>query len=174
MGRAGVRAAYQTYLQEANIPYLGTVYAARPTILSEDDYTQTLTGQAITESANGSSCVVVINIVGDKRERMADTGRGAVNDTNIHKMVLELFFASSSGDAVSAQQDYDAVVDALIITLRANPTPGGTAVVWSAGEYTAGVVHDQDEPFSSADGLTVLINGVIRYDAYEWVVGAGV
>lgn len=153
------------------MPFLGTVYPARPTILDEDAYVQTLSGLAIEESANGSACVAVVNIPRDKRMRRADTGRGAVQDSNIHEIALELFFASSCGDAVLAQTDYDQVVDALIIAIRENPVPG---TVWSAGEFQAGVVHDQDSPYTNADGLTILISGVVRFEAWEWIAGTGV
>jgi hypothetical protein len=169
VGRAAVRAALQSYLQDAGIPYLGTVFAARPVIIEEQDYNETLSGMAVAQSPSGSSCVAVVNLPHDKRERRADTGRGAVNDTDIHDIVLELFFASSSGDAIAAQQDYDEVVDALIVAIRANATPGGSAVIWSEGEYAFGVVHDQEEPYSTADGLSILINGVLRMQAWEWI-----
>lgn len=171
MGRAAVRSAIQSYLQGAQIPYLGSVYPARPAILPEDAYTATMSGQAIAQSANGSSCVAVVNIVSDRRVRRAAVGRGSVDDTNVHDVVVELFFASSSGEGITAQQDYDTVVDALIVAIRDNATPGG---LWSVGEFTAGVVHEQSEPFQSDDGMTVSIAGLLRFEAWEWVVGQGV
>lgn len=174
MGRVAVRNAIQAQIQGLGIPYLGSVYAARPVILEEQAYVQTMSGLAVPSSANGSSCVVVVNMPNDHRERIADTGRGTVQDTDIHKVVLELFFASVGGDGVSAQLDYDSIIDALIIAIRANPTPGGASVVWSAGEFASGVDHEQGQPLSSADGLTIFIVGTIRYDAYEWLAGSGV
>ena len=174
MGRQAVRNAIQSYLQGLGVSYLGTVYPARPTVLQEADYEQTMSGQAIAASQNGSACVAVVNIPSDRRQRQSDTGRGFVDDWNIHDIALELFFASTGGDAVAAQQDYDSVVDALIVGIRENPTPGGSSVVWSAGEFKAGVAHNQSEPYTSDDGLTILINGVIRFQAYEWISGQGV
>ena len=38
MGRSDVRQAIATYLNEAQIDYVGAVYPARPIILSEQDY----------------------------------------------------------------------------------------------------------------------------------------
>lgn len=174
MGRAAVRIAVQEYLQGLGVNYLGTVYPARPTILQEADYEQTMAGMAVAASLNGSACVAVVNIPSDLRQRQSDTGRGAVDDWNIHDIALELFFASTGGDAVTAQEDYDSIVDALFVGIRENPTPGGSAVVWSAGEFRAGVGHDQTSPYTSIDGLTILINGVIRFQAYEWLSGTGV
>lgn len=173
-GRAAVRTAIATYLEAASVPYLGSVFPARPVIIEEQDYVQTMQGTAITQSDHGSSCVAVVNITSDKRQRRADVGRGAVNDTWIHMIALELFFASTSGEAVAAQEDYDAVVDALVVAIRANANPGGAATVWSAGEFAYGVDHTQEEPYTSEDGMTVLINGVIRFEAWEYVAGTGV
>lgn len=170
MGRAAVRSAIQTYLQGAAVPYLGSVYPARPLVLPEDAYTETMTGQAIAQSTSGSSCVAVVNIPSDRRVRRADVGRGPVADTNVHDVALELYFASSS-DGVPAQQDYDTVVDALVVAIRANPTPGQ---IWSVGEFAAGVAHEQSSPYQSEDGLTVLISGLLRFEAWEFLVGLGV
>jgi len=175
MGRLAVRLAIQSALQAGNLTYVGTVFPARPTIMDEEAYYQTMSGTATQESAAGSSCVVVVNLPGqDKRMRRADTGRSAVNDTNIHPVVLELFFASSGGEAIAAQQDYDAVVDSIVTFVRNNQTMSAPATVWSAGEYTAGVTHNQSQPYTSADGLTILIDGTVRFDAWEWIVGSGV
>lgn len=171
MGRAQVRTAVQTYLQQAALPYLGTVYPARPTILQEQDYVQTMQGQATQESANGSACVMVVNITRDDRTREMSQGRGAVVDINKHLVVLELFFASSLGTAVKAQEDYDTLADSLIDAIRAQPIPGGSGVVWSAGEFRYGVRHTQSVPYSTPTGLTVHITGVVRFEAWEWVQG---
>ncbi len=175
MGRAAVRSAIQSCLQGAQIPYLGTVWPARPVITDEDSYTQTMSGQAIAESPSGSACIAVVNLPSDRRVRRADVGRGAVDDTNVHDVALELFFASSGGNAapqgIEAQQDYDSIVDALTVAIRANPTPEG---IWSVGEFTAGVTHEQSTPFQSEDGMTVLIAGLLRFEAWEWVSGVGV
>lgn len=181
MGRAAIRTAVATALTGAAITYVGTVYPARPVIANEQDYVQTMSGQAIALSPAGSSAIVVVNLPGpDKRMRRADTGRGAVNDTNIHPVALEIFFASTPSSSltqdagIAAQQDYDAVVDSLVTYIRNHPTLTAPATVWSAGEYTAGVTHTQIQPYTSADGLTILIDGVVRFEAWEWVVGTGV
>ena len=174
MGRAQVRTAVTSYLQGASLSYVGTIYAARPVIVEESAYTQDMNGRAIAQSANGSSAVLVVNIPSDKRQRQADTGRGAVNDSEIHRMALEVWFASGSGDGVKAQEDYDAVIDSIVVALRANPVAADGTVVWSMGEFRAGVEHEQTQPYTSADGMTVLINGTIRFEAWEWLAGTNV
>ena len=174
MGRAAVRQATAAALTTAGIPYVGAVYPARPTILQEEDYVQTLNGQAISASKNGSACVVVVNLTEDQRQLQAFTGFAGVNDTNIHQVCLEMFFACTAGTAVLAQQDYDTVVDALFVAIRNNPTLSAPAAIWAAGVYEGGVKHAQEEPYTPDTGLTVLINGTVRFAAYEWVAGSGV
>ncbi|MGD0387185.1 MAG: hypothetical protein ABSB73_13765 [Solirubrobacteraceae bacterium] len=170
MGRVAVRDAVAAYLTNAALPYVGTVYPARPVILTEDAYEQTLLGEAIALTiAGGSSAVLVVNIPSDERMRRADTGRGAVNDTRIHQVALEVWFASAGGDGVQAQQDYDGIVDAVVTLIRADATLGG--LVWSAAEYTAGIHHEQAMPYTDADGAVVQIPGVIRFEVWEWQTG---
>ncbi len=174
MGRLAVRRALQTFFQGLGVPYLGTVYPARPVILPEAAYVQTMQGYAIQASPNGSCCVAVVNMPSDQRTRIALVGRSAVDDTNVHKIALELFFASTGGDGLAAQDDYDLIVDTLVTAIRSDATAGDATVIWSAGEFTAGVAHSMDQPYSTSDGLTVLINGVIRFEAWEQPVGTNV
>lgn len=169
MSRVNAREAITAYFTNAGLPNVGTVYAARPLLIEETAYTETLLGQAVAETVNGSSMVLVVNMPTDSRLRRADTGRGAVNDTEIHKAALELFFASDGGDAVAAQYDYDTTVDLLIALIRKDATFGGR--LWSVGEYTAGVDHQQGMPYTDADGLTIFIVGLLHFEAWEWVAG---
>jgi hypothetical protein len=169
-GRGVARTAITTTLLAGDLPFVGSIFKARPTIVQEDDYVETMAGIAVNEGENGSSSVLVVNLPGrDRRMRRALTGRGAVNDTLIIPVVLEIFFASTAGDAIGAQDDYDAMVDVLEDLIRANPNMSAPASVWSAGEYTAGVTHDQDQPYSSEDGLTVLINGHVNFECWQWI-----
>ena len=195
MGRATVRAAVTASLTNAAaagtnsptpVPYLGTVYPARPVIINDQDYYQSaMLGEAsaIIPSENGSAAVAVINIPTDGRFRKSDSGRGHVDDAWIHDIVLELFFASSgpgmpglgSPQGVGAQQDYDAIVDAITIWVRANATMGQpTTVVWSAGEYAAGVKHTQSAAFTADESDTIFILGALRFEAWEWISGQNI
>lgn len=177
MGRYEARVAIQQAIQGANIPFVGTVFPARPTIVQEEDYDQTIFGQYVQPSVNGSTAVIIVNMPGnDKRMRRADVGRGAVNDTWIMPVILEIFFASTGGDATQAQMDYDQIVDALVIFIRNNATMNvdNGAVVWSAGEFTYGVQHQMSEPLTDDDGLTVFIVGGVKYECWQWLAGQGV
>jgi hypothetical protein len=170
MGRAAVRTAVAEYFANADIQFVGKVYAARPEIVEETAYETNRLNEAV-PSTNGSSTILVVNIPTDDRKRRADTGRGAVNDTWIHKIAIEVFFASTGGAAVPAQEDYDSIIDNMIELVRASGTLGAPGVIWSAGEYEHGIGHKQSAPFTDADGLTVFITGEVSFDAYEWVAG---
>ena len=178
MGRLDVRRAITTAITAANLPYVGTVYPARPVILDEQDYAQTLSGEAIATTAGGSSAVLVVNMPDDARTRYADVGRGAVADFDIHVIGLEIFFASNPASAttqvpagIQAQYDYDTIVDELVEFIRENPTMSAPDAVWSAGEYRYGVKHSQEQPYTSEDGLFILISGLVKFEAWDQIIG---
>lgn len=170
MGRQAVRTAVAEYFANANLEFVGKVYSARPEIATELDYETNRLNEAV-PSVNGSSTILVVNIPTDARTRRADTGRGAVNDTNIHKIEMELFFASTGGAAVAAQEDYDAIVDDMFDLIRANAVLGAPGTIWSAGEYEHGITHQQSAPFTDADGLVVFISGAVSFEAWEFISG---
>lgn len=171
MGRAQVRAGVVTTLENAGLPFVGTIFPARPVFATESAYTQTMTGMAIQESANGSSCVIVVNILDDERKRYADVGRENVADFAKRLVELELFFANTAGDGVLAQQDYDTIYDALEALIRANPLMNAPANVWSAGEFDYGLRHTQSVGHNPEQSTGVLINGLVKFQAWEQLVG---
>jgi hypothetical protein len=171
MGRLEVREAVKEYFAKANLQYVGTVHSARPEILQEQDYENSPIWGQIQLSENGSSAVLIVDIPSDTRQRRADTGRGAVNDTLICKVVIEVFLASLGGGAVAAQNDYDTVIDQMVDLIRADATLDAQGTIWSAGEYEAGIAHQQSEPFTDVDGLNVNIFGTVQFDAWQWISG---
>lgn len=174
MGRAQVRTAVVAAIRAAGeagtVPFLGTVYPARAYVTGSD-YDKNAAGQYV-GSSNGSSCVVIVNIASDKRQRRALVGRPNVDDTNIHQITLELYFNNVAGTPVVAQQEYDQVVDGLFYEIRHNPTMSAPTVVWSAGEYQAGVSHQQSAPEEGPDGTSLLIFGTVTFEAWEWDAGS--
>lgn len=180
MSRPGVRQAIASYLNAAQITCVGAVYPARPVVMSEQDYEQRMLGGVTTliTTASGSGCVLVVNLTGEQRERRALTGRGAVNDSNIHAVAVELWFASTGGNGPAAQADYDLIVDGMFAAIRADATLGTGGIapgsIWSAGEYDPWIRHRQGEPYTSSDGLTVFIRGLVEFQAWEWLAGSGV
>lgn len=174
--RATVRAAIAAYLQAATLPSVGTVFTARPEVIDESDYENSIAG-AVSQfvgSAGGSSAVLIVNIPDGKRTRKAMTGRTSVSDVYVHQVVLEVILANTTGDAGAAQDDHDTLVDALVVALRSDPLLGSPSIVWSAGEFSAGIQAQQSMPFTGADGLTVFIVGVVRLEVWEQLEGSGV
>jgi hypothetical protein len=164
MGRAQVRTIVTDYLTGAGLPYVGSVFSARTYVVDMTDYTK------LTESSpEGSDSVLMVNIPSDWRHRVQMTGRAYVNEPEIHPIAVEIFFGCSSGDPLAAQLDYDQIVDAMFVAIRGNPQLGNVQI-WSAGEFVAGVKHRQSEPFLDG-GMTVLINGVVEFEAWEWMAG---
>jgi hypothetical protein len=170
MSRLSMREAITAFLQAANIEFVGIVYPARPEIVPEQAYEENRLAEAAASEA-GSSAVLVVNLTADNRQRRADSGRGAVNDSRIYKVLIELFFACTSGEAVKAQEDYDVIVDGIVNAIRSNATLGAPGTVWSAGEYTTGVDHQQGEPYTDSDGLVVFIPGHVSFESWEWIAG---
>ena len=173
MGRAAVRQVVTDFFTNANIPFVGTVYAARPYIITEEDYDLQMSNAllASADSPGSSSAVLVVNMPNSGRVREAMTGRGFVNDFVTHNVTLELFFANTAGDALQAQTDHDAICDAITIAVRADPLLSNGAVVFSAGEFRSGVHIEQHEPFTGEDGSTVFIPSRAYFDVMEYVIG---
>jgi len=175
MGRQAIFDAATSYFENADIPMVGTVFPGRPIVVDEEDYDLQMS-QGLFEdvsSIDGSSAVLIVNIPTGHRQRQTITGRAFEDDSYIHNMVLELFFANVSGDGVAAQRDHNAVCDAIVAAIRADPLLGQPPVVWSAGEFKP-VDVEQREPFTNSDGLVIFIPAVIRFDVYEWLTGQGV
>lgn len=183
-GRLATREAVAEFLTAAAIEGVGTVYPARPEIVNEQDYQSDEEYQQAwkayeghrmaeaAEAAGGAGAVLVVNITKDKRKREALAGRGAVNDSWVFDVALEVFFADSSGEGVPAQLAYDTIIDQVIEAIRANPVLGAPQTVLSAGEFDAGVEHTQAQPYTDAEGLTVMIFGVVTFASYSWVAGS--
>lgn len=180
MGRSDVRQAIASYLNSAQIDYVGVVYPARPIILSEQNYENRMLNGAVSQitSANGSGCVLVVNITEDHRDRMALTGRSTVNDMNKRSIAIELWFACNGDpeNGAGAQEDYDNIVDGIFIAVRADPTLGTgnqpPASIWQAGESPPYISHAQSAPYTQNEGLTVFIKGEVRFEAWTQDVGA--
>lgn len=163
MGRATVRAQIATYFAPANVAGLSTTYRARP---------KEIPGQAFNLSANGGSgAVLVIHLPDDevRRVTLGPAGTGS-QKFDVHQVALELMFRSVKPDAQVAQDDHDALVDALMARFRADPTFGSTNLVpiWSAGETPFGVKKSFTEPKLSKQEF--VCNGVIRFEAQEVVI----
>jgi hypothetical protein len=179
MSRLAVREAIASYLNAAEINYVGAVFPARPIILDESAYEERMLNGALSYVASdqGSGCALVVNITEDHRERMADTGYSYVNDMNKRSISVELWFAclGDPENGAGSQEDYDSIVDGVFIAVRADPTLGTAnqppASIWGAAVYPPYISHEQAAPYTTDEGLTVFIKGVVKFDAWSQDVG---
>ena len=176
-----MRAAVTNYItagvESGQIPFIGTVFPSHPIIVTEDDYEMKMANgllQYVT-SSQGSNGVLIVVIPESGRTRQSLTGYAAVDDSIVHQVELEIYFANPQGDAIAVQADHDTLCDALTIAIRADPTlgtAGNPGAIFGAGTInkTPVSVH-QGPPFTGEDGMTVFIPSVVRFEAWEWVSG---
>lgn len=176
MGRAAIRTALTTYMTAAKIPFVGTVYRARPFIVNDEDYEVSMAAgtEQLVGTPEGSGAVLIVHLPNSGRERMTITGRAFVDDKQIHDVTLEILFANNGGDAVVAQDDHDTITDAITVALRADPLLGAPGVVWSSGEFRP-IKVEQHEPYCTSESTTVFIPATVSFQVWEWIAGpAGV
>lgn len=135
MGRATVRAAIQSYLQNAGITYLGKVFAHPPKWTNEDDFM--LNGYP----GQGSGVVIYIHLRRQSEFRMALGGATGGMKMRPHKCVLICLMNSKKSNAEEVDADNDTFIDSLVSTIEANRTAGAPAVVfqWGEGDTLYGV-----------------------------------
>lgn len=164
MGRASVRAQIASYFSPANVgATLSTTYRSRP---------KTIPGQAFNLAANGGSgAVLIVYLTDDEETRLTMGPPNAAQKFNKHNVALEVRFQSVKADAQVAQDDHDALIDAIMIQFRKDRTLGSTSGVpiWQAGEGPEGIKFVPSEPKVSKEAF--IANGVIRFQAWEDVTG---
>ena len=168
MGRAGVRAAMQSYFSGAGLPVVGTVYRSRP---------KTVPAQNYNLSANGGSGSVLIIHLSRSHERRVELGgaKGGFK-VDVHSATLEIRFKSMKADAQAAQDDQDACLDGIVAAIRADRTLGcaynattnqPNGPIWQAGEGSAGIAVTMFEPEEEEQVLSIF--GTVEFEVWEWV-----
>jgi|SRR5579859_89197 len=164
MGRASVRAQLASYFSPANVgSSLATTYPSRP---------KEVPGQAFNLSQNGGSGgVLIIYLPNDDEKRLTLGPPTAAQKFNVHDVAMEVRFQSVKPDAIAAQADHDALIDAIMTQFRKDRTLGSTngVPIWQAGEGSEGIKLTLSEPKLSKQSF--VLNGVIRFQAYEVVTG---
>lgn len=137
MSRVSVRTAIASYFggtlvagssgvyRGSSIPNLGTLYLAPPKRFPATDF---MAGRA----AGARSGALVVVRVPRQRENRRAGGRGAGIKRIAYEAQLDVYHLSYARDALDAQNDFDAFLDAMEARLRADPTLA--AAVFSAGE----------------------------------------
>ncbi len=162
MGRASVRATIAAYFAPGNVAGLSTTYRARP---------KEIPAQAFKLSVgSGSGAVLVIHMPNDDEKRIAMGGATSGGKFDVHDVAMEILFASTKPDALAAQDDHDALIDAFMARFHADRTFGSTngVPIFQAGEGPAGIRIELTEPVLSKQSF--ILNGVIRFEAEEWVL----
>ena len=163
MGRATVRAQIASYFAPANVAGLSTTYRSGP---------KEIPAQAFDLSANGGSgAVLVIHMARDKETALTMGPENAAQKFDVHDIAMELLFQSVKVDPMVAMDDHDALIDALMVHFRADRTLGSTngVPIWQAGRDTEGIDIELAEP--KLGKQNTIVNGVIRFKAFEIVTG---
>jgi len=163
VGVASVRAQIAAYFAPPNVAGLSTVYRSRPKRIDPNDFDLSVGG--------GSGAVLVIHIPRGHETRLTMGPTNAAQKYDVHNIAMELLFQSVKVDTMAAQDDHDALIDALKVRFRADRTLGSTngAPIWQAGQDPAGIDVELAEPELGKQNF--ILNGVIRFEAWEIVVG---
>lgn len=86
---------------------------------------------------------------------------------------LELYHRSNDPDPITAQDDFDRIVDAIKTRLRADRRLGDvtteSTVIWQAGEGGYGIQCEFQRTNVMVGGEPVETMGVIRFEITQWI-----
>ena len=83
-------------------------------------------------------------------------------------------FCKAGGGCGMCRDDIQTIIDAIRVVIRNNPDLSAPDTVCSSGEYRAGVNHEMSQPFTSEDGMTIIVVGTIRWEVWQWIAGTNV
>lgn len=154
MSRQGVRQAVAAYVNPNSVPGLATMYTAFPRDMLGENFTNTL----IPGTMTGCSAFPFISTSHDQR-----IGFGLKKEQ--YEVTIQFAFASQQPEGTDAQDDVDAILDAVVTLIRADPTLGTegstTGPIFQAGEGdqlgAADIVVRQELPVVVPDGGTIVI-----------------
>lgn len=154
MSRSSVRHQAATFISNANIPGIGTVYASPPKISRSSD--ALANAPAGTESAS----VIYIEILESEEVRVAFGGPIGGKKMVTHLLRIHLLFRSRQAKAEDAMDDYDTQIEALLELLRSDRTMGTTNgqafPVFENGEGPAGIKVATGMPKDTGGGSTII------------------
>ena len=119
MSRATVRAGVVNYLRNGNLPFVGTYFTAEPKIRQGPQF---YTGSTVT----GAILFPFIN--GDRETRISLGGEKRVQ----YDVIIHVECRSLQPRAEDAMADFDSLIEAIKVRVRADRTLAGT--VFQAGE----------------------------------------
>ncbi len=119
MSAAAVRNAVTNFLTGANIANLNKVYAQQPFDESGIPW------DTLGSPGAATKCFGVIDVDGRHDEFIALDGKGGKRLVH-YGVTFQLYFVDVGGDASSAQNKMDAILDAVQTRLRSDPSLGTT------------------------------------------------
>lgn len=135
MGRATVRAAIATYLQNAEITNLGQVFAHPPRFTNETDFT------AKGYPGQGTGAVIWVYLGRQHERRIALGGVTSGDKMRYYRCTLISLLKSKKRTAEEADADNDAFIDSLVSAIQASRVAGNANVIfqWGEGDLLYGV-----------------------------------
>jgi hypothetical protein len=166
-GQAVARAAIAAWFSPSQIPGLATTFRSAPTIIPASAYTLA--------SGAGSGSVLIVHLPSAHEVRVAMGGPTSGEKFAKYDLALEVKFRSVKTDAMAAQDDQDALIDAIYARWRQDRTfgtspkkyTGSNATIWQAGEGAAGIEYQQSQ--AVLDGTTIIIDAVIKGEAWLYI-----
>lgn len=158
MSRAQVRQAVVDFFAPPAVPYLSEIYRAVPKRIPGPEFRKTL------PSGTYSGAIAIVNLTGEREERIAIGGEHNGRKWVHYEVVLELKLHSIHTHSEDAMDDFDALVDAIKTKLRSDRRLANNGVIFEAGE--AYLDTDYAEPEVMNDGSTI-IWGIVRFEVSE-------
>jgi hypothetical protein len=144
MSRTAVRASIQAYLSNANIKFLGTVFAHAPKWTNETDFV------ANGYPGQGSGVVIYVHLRHQSEYRFALGGATSGMKMRAYKCNLICLMNSKKTSAEECDADNDTFLDSLTAAIQANRNAGNPAAVFQWGEgdtlYGVDVIIDSRFP----------------------------
>jgi hypothetical protein len=157
VSRATVRAAVADYFNAYEVPGVTAFLAYPSKVLSFNDPRQT----------GPTKCYVEIGMPSSRETRTAVGGPTDGIKRIEHTVTLAIKLHSVKRRLEEVVADYDGVVDAIYVAIRADRQFANPAVVWQAGVWQ--ITDRMDEP--QLDDDSTLIQGEITFPITEFIHG---
>ncbi|MDI3315877.1 MAG: hypothetical protein QJR12_16855 [Mycobacterium sp.] len=160
-----VRAAVSSFLADGSIPYLSHVYKAPPFDMG------TIPWDTLIQPGETATCFAVLWIDRESDlQPIAMDGKGGRRICR-YDATLGLFFFDTSGDAETAQDKLDQVIDGVKQRLRSDPALGTdpeTSNIIAAATEQLDINRGRPERQGGGDTFGALTEVLFNVDSYEW------
>lgn len=153
MSRATVRAATVAWFAPPNVAGLYTVYKAQPKLIPNTAY------RAGAPAGTASGAIMFPHIEEETEHRIAFGGATSGHKLIEYKLGLVVRFLSVRTKSEDAQDDYDALIEAVKQRIRQDRTWGTSASanpIFEAGDRGPGIHLISDLPRQNKNGATLI------------------